>query len=69
VGGSLLLTVGPKDGEVDGTVGSKPVYHASLSPAEYATILQEQGLRLTGFPAEDPECNRHSVLMARRDED
>lgn len=69
VGGSLLLTVGPKDGESDGTVGSKPVYHASLSPAEYATILQEQGLRLTGFLVEDPECNRHSVLMARKDED
>lgn len=69
VGGSLLLTVGPKDGETDGTVGRKPVYHASLSPAEYAAILQEQGLRLTGFLAEDPECNRHSVLMARKDED
>ncbi|MEP4198629.1 MAG: class I SAM-dependent methyltransferase [Aliishimia sp.] len=68
-GGSVLLTVGPKDGEASGTVGGEQVYHASLSPAEYATVLQEQGLRLTGFLAEDPETQKHSVLMARMDED
>ncbi len=67
-GGQLLLTVGPKKGEAIGTVGGRPVYHASLSPAEYAGLLQEQGLRLTGFLAEDPECDSHSVLMARKEE-
>ncbi|MFK7745772.1 MAG: class I SAM-dependent methyltransferase [Roseobacter sp.] len=68
-GGSLLMTVGPKAGEVFGAVGDEQVYHASLSPAQYATCLEENGLRLTGFLAEDPETNRHSVLMARKDED
>lgn len=68
-GGSLLLTVGPRHGEVTGTVGDEQVYHASLSPAEYATALEDCGLRLTGFLAEDPETNQHSVLMARKDED
>lgn len=67
VGGSLLITVGPSDGEAVGAVGSRSVYHASLSPAEYAVLLQDQGLRLTGFLAEDPECDRHSVMMARKD--
>lgn len=66
-GGSLLLTVGPVAGETTGTVGGKPVYHASLSPADYARILENNGLRLTGFLAEDPETNQHSVLMARKD--
>ncbi len=65
-GGVLMLTVGPEAGEVQGTVGDEPVYHASLSPAEYATCLEDNGLRLTGFLAEDPETNRHSVLMARK---
>ncbi|WP_299614804.1 class I SAM-dependent methyltransferase [uncultured Tateyamaria sp.] len=65
-GGVLMLTVGPDAGEVTGTVGDETVYHASLSPAEYATCLEANGLRLTGFLAEDPETNRHSVLMARK---
>ena len=66
-GGSLLLTVGHIAGEVTGTVGEEVVYHASLSPAGYATCLEDNGLRLTGFLAEDPDTNQHSVLMARKD--
>ena len=62
-----MVTVGPSDGEITGTVASETVYHASLSPAEYAVILQDNGLRLTGFLAEDPECASHTVLMARKD--
>jgi len=65
-GGTLLLTVGPDAGEAEGHVGGEPVYHASLSPAGYATCLEENGLRLTGFLAEDPDTDRHSVLMARK---
>lgn len=68
-GGSLLMTVGPEAGEASGTVGSETVYHASLSPAGYATCLEENGLRLTGFLAEDPDTNKHSVLMARKDQE
>ena len=66
-GGSLMFTTGPNQGETTGTVAGRTVYHASLAPAEYATILLEQGLRLTGFLAEDPECNSHTVVMARKD--
>ncbi|WP_298848927.1 trans-aconitate 2-methyltransferase [uncultured Ruegeria sp.] len=65
-GGMLMLTVGPRAGEISGTVGTEPVYHASLSPAEYALCLEENGLRMTGFLAEDPETNSHTVLMARK---
>lgn len=66
-GGSLLVTVGHKAGEVSGTVGGEAVYHASLSPTDYVLCLEQNGLRLTGFLAEDPETNEHSVLMARKD--
>ncbi|MBY5934220.1 class I SAM-dependent methyltransferase [Tateyamaria omphalii] len=65
--GSLMLTVGPSAGEGEGTVGDEQVYHASLSPAEYAKCLEDNGLRLTGFLAEDPDANQHTVLMARKD--
>lgn len=66
-GGSLLVTVGHKAGEVSGNVAGETVYHASLSPSDYVLCLEENGLRLTGFLAEDPETNQHSVLMARKD--
>lgn len=65
-GGALMLTVGPEEGEVAGRVGEDPVYHASLSPAEYAAMLTGLGLSVVAFVPEDPDCNGHSVLLARR---
>lgn len=65
-GGMLMLTVGPSAGEVSGTVGQERVYHASLSPAEYAACLEDNGLLMTGFLAEDPDTQSHTVLMARK---
>lgn len=65
-GGSMMLTVGPKSGEGTGSVGEEVVYHASLSLAEYESLLNESGLLLTSFVAEDPECGYHSVLLARK---
>lgn len=65
-GGSLMLTVGAEAGEVTGTVEGRRVFHASLSPAEYAVCLEQNDLRLTGFLAEDPETQKHTVLMARK---
>lgn len=67
-GGRFLVTVGPRAGEVTGTVGGETVYHASLSPAEYATLLETAGMTLTGFLAEDPGCQGHTVLMAKKGE-
>ena len=64
--GMLMLTVGPRAGEVSGTVGEELVYQASLSPADYATCLEENWLRVTGFLAEDPETESHTILMARK---
>lgn len=63
-GGAMLLTVGPDDGEAIGQVGAGPVYHASLSPAEYADRLISVGLVVESFVANDPDCAGHSVLLA-----
>lgn len=63
-GGALLLTVGPQAGEVLGLVGGEPVYHASLSSAEYAARLSDAGLSIVSFVPDDPECGGHSVLLA-----
>lgn len=63
-GGALLLTVGPGEGEVTGTVEGETVYHASLSPAEYARLLEREGLAVADFVAEDQTCDFHTVLLA-----
>jgi cyclopropane fatty-acyl-phospholipid synthase-like methyltransferase len=65
-GGALMLTVGPAAGAADGTVGAETVFHASLSPAAYATCLEDNNMRLTGFLAEDPETQRATVLTAQK---
>jgi SAM-dependent methyltransferase len=63
--GALLFTAGPDAGEAFGTVEGDAVYHASLSPADYAAELESNGLIARAFIAEDPECDRHSVWLAR----
>ena len=65
-GGALLLTVGPGASVAVGSVAGRPVHHASLALSEYAAILERAGLRVRAFTAEDPECDRHSVLLAAR---
>ncbi|MEM8697008.1 MAG: class I SAM-dependent methyltransferase [Pseudomonadota bacterium] len=62
-GGAMLLSVGPGEGEVTGTVGGETVYHASLSEIEYRDILKKSGFRKITFVAEDPECGGRSLLM------
>ena len=65
-GGALMLTVGPKAGEVAGHVGDDPIYHSSLSPAEYEAILAGQGIDIVKFVPEDPDCHLHTILLARK---
>jgi SAM-dependent methyltransferase len=65
-GGALLFTSGPGDGEAVGAVGGAAVYHASLSPAAYAGLLEANGFAVMSFQAEDADCAGHSVWLARR---
>ena len=65
-GGGLLFTCGPEAGEVLGTVEGDAVYHASLSPQEYATLLEREGLRVEGFVPEDPTCGLRTICLAAR---
>lgn len=64
--GVLMVTVGPEAGEVTGRVGDDPVYHSSLSLAEYQAVLDGLGLRILQFVRQDPECGFHTVLLARK---
>lgn len=68
-GGVLLFTCGPRAGEVEGTVEGERVYHASLDPREYASELERHGVEMVDFVAEDPTCDCHSLVLARRGAD
>lgn len=62
--GAVLLTVGPEEGAVTGTVEGESVYHASLSREEYVALFAASGFAVRDFVAEDPACDLHSVLLA-----
>jgi SAM-dependent methyltransferase len=64
-GARLLFTSGPAEGEAMGQVGDEPVIHASLSPAEYRSLLTQNGFETLWFRPEDPEFHRHSVWLAQ----
>ena len=64
--GALLLTIGHEAGEVTGTVEGEAVYHSSLDPNEYRTILTNLGFDNIEIKLEDGECGFHSVLLAQR---
>ncbi len=61
-----MLTVGPSRSEVVGQVNGEEIYHASLAPQEYETALNDLGLAVVEFAIEDAECDRQTVLLARR---
>ncbi len=65
-GGALMLTVGPDAGEVTGHVGDDIVYHASLSPSAYESLLAEEGIEIVAFAVEDADCGGATVLLAQR---
>ena len=65
-GGGLMLTIGPQEGEVTGTVAGQSVYHASLDPREYTELLTASGFDPIEITLEDPNCGHHSILLARK---
>ncbi|ASC70036.1 SAM-dependent methyltransferase [Halomicronema hongdechloris C2206] len=63
-GGALLLTVGHTAGEVLGQVEGQRVYHSSLDPTEYKSILIEAGFCQVEYVAQDQRCGMRSLVLA-----
>lgn len=63
---ALMFTSGPSHGEAVGEYHGNPLYHASLDPAEYRTLLTDEGFRVVAHIAEDADCNGHTVWLAQR---
>jgi len=67
-GAALMFTSGPAHGEAIGTFEGEPLYHSSLDPAEYRTLLAENGFSVVSHVAEDQSCGGHTIWLARRDQ-
>ncbi len=61
----LMFTSGPDALEGTGKAAGAPVYHASLAPDDYRAQLEGHGFEVLSFVPEDPECDLHTVWMAR----
>jgi SAM-dependent methyltransferase len=64
-GAALMFTSGPAHGEAIGEFGGEPLYHASLDPAEYRSLLDRNGFRKVAHVVEDPDCGGHTVWLAQ----
>jgi SAM-dependent methyltransferase len=67
-GAPLLFTSGLHHGESIGNFRGEPLYHASLAPDEYRTLLAAHGFAVVAERMEDADCGGHSVWLARRKE-
>jgi SAM-dependent methyltransferase len=67
-GAALMFTSGPRAGVAIGDFRGEPLYHASLDPAEYRMLLQDNGFEVMAFAPEDPTCGGHTIWLARQGE-
>ena len=63
---ALMFTSGPAHGEAIGELDGEPLYHASLDPAEYRSLLDRSGFCVVSHVVEDPDCGGHTIWLARR---
>lgn len=63
--GALMFTSGPSDGETWGHAVHEQVYHASLDPDEYRAHLGDAGFKVLEYRPEDPNCQGHTIWLAR----
>jgi len=68
-GAPLMFTSGPRHGEAIGQLRGEPLYHASLAPDDYRSLLAANGFAVVAERMEDQDCGGHSVWLARRLED
>jgi SAM-dependent methyltransferase len=62
---ALMFTSGPSYGEAIGSYCGEPLYHASLDPEEYRSLLKENGFDVISHVVEAPACYGHTIWLAQ----
>lgn len=65
-GAALMFTSGPAHGVAMGEFGGEPLYHASLAPEEYRSLLKENDFDVVAYKDDDTDCGGHTIWLARR---
>ena len=63
--GMLLFTSGPHAGIAIGCMYGEDLFHASLAPEEYRSLLAATGFQVLQFVPEDPKCGGHTIWLAQ----
>ena len=61
---ALLFTSGNAEGAAIGALEDEPLYHGSLDPKEYRTLLDANGFDVVAHVVEDPDCGNRTVWLA-----
>jgi hypothetical protein len=65
-GAALMFTSGPAEGVAIGEWQGEPLYHASLAPDEYRSLLAASGFEVESFTPGEPIATGPSVWIARQ---
>jgi len=64
---ALMLTSGISHGVAIGAFHDAPLYHGSLAPDEYRSLLSTSGFIVRAHIQADPRCGRRTVWLAQHD--
>ena len=64
-GAALMFTSGTYLGEAIGAYAGEPLYHASLDPQEYTSLLNENAFHVIAHVVEDPNCGHRTIWLAQ----
>jgi SAM-dependent methyltransferase len=65
-GAALMFTSGNEEGSAIGTLEGDPLYHGSLNPDEYRTLLDAAGFDVVAHTASDPTCGCRTIWLAQQ---
>lgn len=64
-GAALMFTSGNAEGSAMGKLEGDSLYHGSLGPDEYRTLLGAVGFEVVAHVVEDPTCGHRTIWLAR----
>lgn len=64
-GAVLMFTSGDAEGEAIGELEGAPLYHGSLDPEEYHSLLAAAGFTVMAHTAKDPACGYRTIWLAK----
>lgn len=61
-----MFTSGNEEGSAIGQLEGDPLYHGSLHPGEYRSLLDNNGFDVVIHVVADPTCGYRTIWLARQ---